>query len=97
MAFIADFDWEYNLAKAAGCVYSDTILAFWLLEVVNLSDNDEKKILTAIDFEKGNLEGQMKASLQKFQVRALVLSDKEEIKFDLALVTKIKDVLVAQG
>ena len=28
LAFISDFNCEYNLAKAAGCVYSDTILAF---------------------------------------------------------------------
>ena len=101
LAFISDFDREYNLAKAAGCVYSDTILAFRLLEAAKLSENDEKFILTAVDFEegkKGNLTDQMKASLKKFQGRALVSSDsKNEIKFDSALVNKMKDVLVAQG
>ena len=39
----------------------------------------------------------MKASLKKFQGRgALVSSDKEEIKFDSALVINMKDALVAQ-
>ena len=101
LAFISDFDREYSLAKAAGCVYSDTILAFRLLEAAKLPENDEKFILTAIDFEKGkkgNLTDQMKASLKKFQGRALVSSDsRNEIKFDSALVNKMKEVLVAQG
>ena len=45
---------------------------FRLLEAASLSENDEKFILTAIDFEKGNLFDQMKASLKEFQGRALV-------------------------
>ena len=55
MAFISDFDGEYNLAKTAGCIYLDTILAFCLLEAANLAKNDEKFVLTAVDFDKGNL------------------------------------------
>ena len=39
----------------------------------------------------------MNAIVKKFQGRALRLSDKEEIKFDSALVIKMKDALVAQG
>ena len=37
-----------------------------LLEAANLSENDEKFVLIAIDFEKGNITDQMKASLKKF-------------------------------
>ena len=53
LSFISDFDQEYSLAKAAGCVYSDTILDFRLLKGANLSENDEKFILMAVDFEEG--------------------------------------------
>ena len=97
LVFIADFYWQHNLAKSAGCDYFDTILAFWLLEAANMSENYEKIVLTVVDFEKGNLTDQMKASLKKFQGRALVLAEKEEIKFNSALMIKMKDALVAQG
>ena len=39
-------------AKAAGCLYSYTILAFCLLEAAKLSENNEKFILPPVDFEK---------------------------------------------
>ena len=81
----------------AGCIYSDTFLAFCLLESVNLSENDEKFVLTAVDLEKGYLRDQIKASLKKFQERALLLSDKEEMKFDSAMVIKMEDALMAHG
>ena len=100
--FISDFDREYNLAKTAGCVYSDTILSFRLLEAANLSENDEKFVLTAIDFEQGkknkDLEVQMKASLKKFQGRSTVsMEGKNEFAIDPALLSQVKDVLVSQG
>ena len=69
--FIADFEKECVLAKAAGCDYSDTILAFSPLEATNLSGMDEKFVLTGIDFAKGktekNLKEQFKQSFKKFQ------------------------------
>ena len=71
LVFIVDFDQQHNLAKAAGCHNSDMILAFLLLEAENMSEN-EKFVLTAVHFEKGNLMDQMKTSLKKFQGRALV-------------------------
>ena len=100
--FISDFDREYNLAKTAGCVYSDTILSFRLLEAANLSENDKKFVLTAIDFEQGkknkDLEVQMKASLKKFQGRSTVsMEGKNEFAIDPALLSQVKDVLVSQG
>ena len=48
--FIADFEKEYILAKSAGCVYSDTLLAFRLLEATQINEMDEKFVLTGIDF-----------------------------------------------
>ena len=89
-SFLADFDKEYLLAKAVGCEYSDTILAFRLLEAANLNESDEKFVLTGVDFvsgkEKKNLEEQMKGSLKKFQGRSLVSSElKDTVKVDTSL------------
>ena len=81
----------------AGCIYSDTLLAFCFLEAVNLSENDEKFVLTAVDLEKGYLTDQIKASLKKFQERAFLLTDKEDMKFELAMVIKMEDALMAHG
>ena len=102
LSFISDFEKEYNLAKSAGCEYSDTILAFRLLEASNLSENDEKFILTAVDFEEGkknkDLEKQMKSSLKKFQGRSVLSNEsKDAVKVDSALINQVKDVLIAQG
>ena len=81
--FIAEFDKEYLLAKKSGCVYSDTILAFRLLEVTNLSENDEKFVLTGVDFVEGqskkNLEEQVKSSLKKFQGRTIVSGQTKDV------------------
>ena len=84
------------MAKAAGCTNSDTSIAFCLLEVASLSENYEKFVLTVVYLEKGNVMDQIKVSLKKFQGRALVSSDKEEIKLDGAHMSKIKDTLMAQ-
>ena len=100
--FIADFGKEYLLVKGAGCEYSDTILAFRLLEATNLSESDEKFVLTGVDFvegkAKGNLESQVKSSLKKFQGTTIVSSEaKDGVSLDTALINKVKDVLVSQG
>ena len=46
--FISEFEKEYILAKTAGCVYSDTLIAFRLLGLVNLGGVDFGE-----GFEKG--------------------------------------------
>jgi len=51
--FIAEFDKAHTRAKESGCEFSDIVLAFNLLESCNLSDTDEKFVLTGIDFKKG--------------------------------------------
>ena len=51
--FIAEFDRAYTKAKEGGCEFSDTVLAFNLLESCGLSETDEKFVLTAIDFKTG--------------------------------------------
>ena len=101
--YIAEFEKEYLLAKSAGCVYSDIILAFRLIESSNLTEVDEKFVLAGVDYAdakaKENLFEQVKSSLKKFQGRQMVSSMKEEskIKFDPALVASVAQVLMAQG
>ena len=99
--FIADFEKEYMLAKTAGCDYSDTLLAFRLLEATKLNEMDEKFVLTGVDFSaaktKKDLFAQMKASLKKFQGRTIVSLGDDKTKFDPALVANIAESLIAQG
>ena len=49
--FIADFDKAHTRAKESGCEFSDIVLGFNLLESSNLSETDEKFVLTAVDFK----------------------------------------------
>ena len=99
--FIVDFEKEYVLAKTAGCEYLNTLLAFKLLEATELTEMDEKFVLTGIDFSsaktKQDLFDQMKASLKKFQGRTLVSTGGERARFDPPLVAEVTQVLVAQG
>ena len=99
--FIAEFEKEYILAKSAGCVYSDTLIAFRLLEATVLNDMDEKFVLTGVDYkivkEQHNLYDQVKWSLKKFQGRNTVVGDERGILYDPALVAGVAEALVAQG
>merc|ERR1719319_2005941 len=51
--FVAEFEKRYKKAKDTGCEVSDTVLTFSLLEACELSDTDEKFVLSAIDFKTG--------------------------------------------
>ena len=99
--FMAEFDKEYLLAKSAGCVYSDTILGFRLLECTNVNEIDEKFVLTGIDFaaakEKSDLYDQMKKSLKKFQGREIVSTHEKSMQFDPTLIATVTEVLLTQG
>ena len=99
--FIAEFEKEYLLAKAAGCEYSDTLLAFRLLEATNLTDMDQKFVLTGIDYSEAktkiNLFDQVKSSVKKFQGRKIVSGEQQKIMYDPALVSSVAEALVAQG
>ena len=70
--FIADFQKTYTKAKSSGCEFSDIVLGLNLLDASKLSDNDEKFVLTGIDFksakEKKDLFEQVKNSLKSFKV-----------------------------
>ena len=103
--FIAEFDKKHKKAKETGCEFSDIVLGFNLLESCNLSETDEKFVLTAVDFKTGkqnkNLLEQIKNSLRKFQSREKLSSyrdDRIKVKEEEdSFVTDIKGALVADG
>ena len=102
--FVAEFEKEYKKAKNCGCVFSDTVLAFCLLEACKLSDTDEKFVLTAVDFilgkQTGNMLTQVKNSLRKFQSREKVSVDsrsEDKIRVDESLVASVKEALLSDG
>ena len=103
--FIAEFEKMYAKAKESGCEFSDTVLAFNLLEACNLSEMDEKFILTAVNFsvgkEKKDLLEQVKSSLRKFQSRGKFYTeykvDKMKIEKEELFLTSIKETLLTEG
>ena len=104
--FIAEFDKGHAKAKESGCEFSDLVLGFKLLESCNLSETEEKFVLTAVDFKVGktnkNLLEQMKNSLRKFQSREKLsgfenYDDRMRVKEEDAYITSVKKALVADG
>ena len=103
--FIAEFDKGCEQAKQSGCDFSDVVLAFKLLEACELSETDEKFVLTAVDFaagkEKKNLLEQMKNSLRKFQSRDRLSTsnpgDRMQVKDEDVFVASVKQALIADG
>ena len=91
VAFVAELEKEYNLAKVAGCIYSDKMLALYLLEVENLSEIKEKLVHTAVDFKRGDLTEQVKVSLKRFHDRVVMLVNKKRIKKGFMAVSKMED------
>ena len=65
LVFIAAFEGKYIKAKESGCEFSDTALAFNLLEACILSDTDEKFVLTAIDPKTGKERKNMVEQVSK--------------------------------
>ena len=103
--FIAEFERAYMKTKESGCDFLDTILAFNLLEACNLSETDEKFVLTAVDFQHGkaakDLFLQVKNSLQKFQGRdKLTSSDNDsrlKVEADVYLAHSMRKTLLEEG
>ena len=102
--FIAEYDKAHSRAKEGGSEFSDTVLAFNLLESCHLSETDEKFVLTGMDFksgkEKKNLFTQAKNSLRKFQGREKLVSDDSDtvkVKREEAIITDVKQALIADG
>jgi hypothetical protein len=101
--FVAEFEAAYKEAKDNGCEVSDTVLALSLLDSCNLSDIDEKFVLTDVDFVKGKEEknclDQVKRSLRKFQSRdRLAQPDQFHVrKEEDAFIADVKGALIADG
>ena len=101
--FISEWHTRKTMAKTSGCDYSDSILAFKLLEKANLGESDVKVVLTQVDYkEKGNLLYQMETSLKKFHSRHPIISQSKPekqsgMKVDETLIADIEEALVAKG
>lgn len=101
--FVAEFETAYKEAKDNGCEVSDTVLALSLLDSCDLSDTDEKFVLTAVDFKEGKQKKdcleQVKRSLRKFQSRDRMSSEKEGDRFQLKQedLLVVKEALLADG
>ena len=85
--------------------YCEIDLCMWkyfhcLLEATQLTDTDEKFVLTGVDYVKAktnkDLFEQIKASLKKFQGRKVIGSE-DNMVFDPALVANVAQALLAQG
>ena len=104
MEFIAELDKKHKVAKQSGCDFSDIVLGFNLLEACNLSETDEKFVLTAVDFKVGkqnkNLMDQVKNSLRKFQCREQLSCTQDDgcsVKVEEDIFVTTVDALVADG
>ena len=82
--FISEWKNIYHKAKVVGCDFSDTILAFKLLQDANLSKIDIKLVLTGVDYATGktqkNLMNQIVDSLKKFKGNGVVMSGEHDIR-----------------
>ena len=101
--FIAEFEAAYKDAKNNGCEVSDTVLALSLLDSCNLSEINEKFVLTDVDFKTGREQktclAQVKRSLRKFQSRdRLSEHDGFHVKEEEdAFIADMKSALLADG
>ncbi len=103
LEFIAEFETAYKEAKDNGCAVSDTVLALNLLEACQLTDTDEKFVMTGVDLkggkERGDLFDQVKKSMRKFQSRERMSSEKDrlQLKTEDSFVADVKEALLSDG
>ena len=100
--FIADWENGYYKMEAAGCQYTDIILAFKVLNAAKLNEMDTKLVLTGVDYEKGKKKGtlltQMKESLKKFKGRGVLANnDGSKAVSDTYVAAEMEQVLIAKG
>ena len=88
-----------------GCDFSDTILAFKLLQDANLSEMDVKLVLTGVDYSAGktnkNLLDQVVQSLKKFKGQGVMSGQQNvldvEVKVEPAWMAEVQHVLISKG
>ena len=104
--FISEWQSTCFKAKKVGCDFSDTILAFKLLQDSNLSEIDVKLVLTGVDYSNGlankDLLQQVCSSLKKFKGQSVVTGNSADavmdVKIEPAWLTRdAQHVLVANG
>jgi hypothetical protein len=104
--FISDWQNICFKAKKVGCDFSDTILAFKLLQDANLSEMDIKLVLTGVDYSAGktkkDLLDQLTKSLKKFKGRSVMAGNNSASHVDVKveptwLTADAHHVLVSSG
>ena len=104
--FLSDWENVHHKAKKVGCDFSDTILAFKVLEDAKLQDMEIKLVLTGVNYLQGktnkDLFNQVKLSLRKFKGQA-VMSSKEgvppvvDVKPEPTWLSEAESVLLSKG
>ena len=64
--FISEWAMAYKKTENAGCTLSPAVLAFKLLDAANLSPIETNLVLTGVNYEGDDLQGQMERALKKF-------------------------------
>ncbi len=85
--FVSDWQNICFKAKKVGCDFSDTILAFKLLQDANLTEMDIKLVLTGVDYSAGktkkDLLEQLTSSLKKFKGRSVMAGNSGSSHIDV--------------
>ena len=105
--FVSEWQNTCYKAKKVGCDFSDTILAFKLLQDSNLSEIEVKLVLTGVNYTEGvakkDLLNQVMASLKKFKGQSVMSSNSTsntqvDVKAEPTWLTAERQhVLVAKG
>ena len=95
-------EWEkcdYKMKKVE-CEYSDSILAFKLLQASKLNKIDIKLVLTGVDYAAGktnkNLLQQVKDSLKKFKGHPVIMNEKRAVQSSDSFVSDMDDDLIGK-
>ena len=99
--FITEWENSYFKMSKLECTYSDTILAFKLLQSSKLNEIETKLVLTGVNYSEGktkkDLLQQVKDSLKKFKGRPVVMDDKRAVQTGDTYVSEMEDVFLAKG
>jgi hypothetical protein len=105
--FIPEWRNSCHKAKSVGCDFSDTILAFKLLQDASLPEMDIKLVLTGVDYASGktkkNLLDQVVESLKKFKGQGVMSGCNRrnvtdvEVKVEPAWLADVQHVLISKG
>ena len=99
--YIAEWENKYHQLKNVGCEYADMILAFKLLDASNLTEVDQKFVLTGVDYSTGlkakTLFDQMKESLKKFKGQNVIGKEEEKGSGVQETYAAMEEVFLSKG